>query len=124
MNAKEVRKGIEQHENRRNAGGWLVLQILFVSAFSMVPVGHWIASIIVFIFLVTIHTLRKARLIAAFILTIATSIAIAGLFFIGTGIIGAVITFVISLIIFGGLNGMSYDHAKEDWQEKDRGVHR
>ncbi|MGG1595614.1 hypothetical protein [Terribacillus saccharophilus] len=120
MDAKEVRKGIEEAKDRDFTSTALVLQVIFVSFIAMIPVGHWISGLLTLIILTIILIPRKIRKVSLMILTMASAISLAGIFLVYTGIIGAIIAFIISGFFLAGINMGSYQHAKEDWEDKDK----
>ncbi|PAF15920.1 hypothetical protein [Terribacillus saccharophilus] len=120
MDSKEVRKGIEEAKDRDFTNTSIVLQVIFVSFIAMIPVGHWISGLLTLITLTIILIPKKIRKLALFVLTIASAISLAGVFFVYTGIIGALTSFLISGFFLAGINMGSYRHAKEDWEDKDR----
>lgn len=120
MNAKEVRKGIEEAEERSSVGGWLVFQVIFVSCIVLIPTGHWIAALITFLLLSLLIAIKKTKVIGLSLLTLSASAGFSFLLFLITGIWGAAITFITLFIVFGMINYGHYLHAKEDWSDREK----
>jgi len=120
MNAKEVRKGIEEANARSTIGGILIAEVVFTSLMAMVPIWHWIGAVIALPLLLILLVPRKTRRYGLVVLTLCVSLSVAYMFFLGTGIIGAVIAFIVTLLVIGFINRGFYGASLDDWEDEKR----
>ncbi|WP_141234987.1 hypothetical protein [Terribacillus saccharophilus] len=120
MNAKEVRKGIEDANARLTVGGLMIFQVVYASFLTMLVTWNWIGAVLALIILTAVLVPRKTRRIGLILLTLSASVLTAYLAFLATGIIGAIIAFIVILLISGFINLGFYGASLEDWEDEDK----
>ncbi|PAF22750.1 hypothetical protein CHH49_03960 [Terribacillus saccharophilus] len=98
----------------------MIFQVVYASFLTMLVTWNWIGAVLALIILTAVLVPRKTRRIGLILLTLSASVLTAYLAFLATGIIGAIIAFIVILLISGFINLGFYGASLEDWEDEDK----